>query len=314
MPCVLVIDDDQAVHDLVARALAPRIADRVLSARRPGDGIRMALEERPDVVLLDVNMPGMDGFKVCRLLKENTATRHVPVLFLTVEQNVVHLARALDCGASDYIRKPVNPIELEARVRVAFRDKQLVDLLREQARIDALTGLLNRAALDDALTGAAAAWERNGTPVALLLLDVDRFKEINDTAGHGVGDEVLRAVGRTVRACSRPYDTACRFGGDEFAVVFAQVDAKSALCAARRLMDRLRSVEAPTGAGRRPFTVSAGLVSVDGVEGSFAPPDLFKAADAALYAAKRAGRDRLVVGDAPPGLAGDGVARRDPDR
>jgi diguanylate cyclase (GGDEF)-like protein len=291
----LLIDDDPAVQPLVEQALVPHIVDGVLAARLPGDGIRMALEQRPGVILLDVNMPSMDGFKVCRLLKENALTRDVPVLFLTVDGNVVHLARAFDCGATDYIRKPVNPIELQARVRVALRDKQLVELLREQARIDALTGLMNRAALEDALLAAAAAHERTGSSASLLMLDVDHFKHINDTRGHGAGDELLRAIGQSVRGCCRPYDTPCRFGGDEFAVVFGQVDDGDAQRAAERMLEVLRHLEVNTGAGALEFTLSAGLATSADFAGPFHPRHLLEAADAALYAAKSGGRDRLVV-------------------
>jgi len=293
--CVLLIDDDASVEPLVREALLPNIADRVLAARVPGDGIRLALEERPDLVLLDVNMPAIDGFKVCRLLKENEFTRNAPVLFLTVESNVAHLQRAFDCGASDYIRKPVNPIELQARVRVALRDRQLVDLLREQARIDALTGLMNRAALDDALAAAASARERTGAPASLLMLDVDHFKRINDTRGHGAGDELLRAIASTIRACCRPYDAPCRFGGDEFVVIFGQVDEDAAACATERVLEELRRLEVDTGGGAIDFTVSAGLATTAQLSESFEPHELLEAADAALYAAKTGGRDRLVV-------------------
>jgi diguanylate cyclase (GGDEF)-like protein len=295
-PRALVIDDDASVHSLVEEALCPRILGSITRACRPGDGIRAALNDPPDVVLLDVNMPGIDGFKVCQLLKENVATRHVPILFLTVDRNVVHLARALDCGAADWIRKPVNPLELQARVRVALRDKQLVDLLREQARMDALTRLHNRAAFDDALSAVASAWDRHRTPATLLLLDLDDFKRVNDEHGHGVGDELLRQVGEVIRGCCRPYDTPCRIGGDEFAVVFQQVEGKSAHGVCERLVQSLRALEIPTrGAGLR-ITSSAGLVSTEGLERCFAPNELLECADAALYAAKDAGRDHLVVG------------------
>lgn len=293
--CVLVIDDDPSVHPLVEEALAPQIVERVLHALAPGDGIRIALDERPELILVDVNMPAIDGFKVCRLLKENEVTRDTPILFLTVESNVVHLQRAFDCGASDYIRKPVNPIELQARVRVALRDRKLVALLREQARIDALTGLLNRAALDDALAAVASARERTGATSSLLMLDVDHFKSINDTRGHGAGDELLRAIGATVRRCCRPYDTPCRYGGDEFAVIFGQVEGASARSAAVRLLEELHGLEVSTGRGLLDFTVSAGLATTAELPGSFDPSELVQAADAALYAAKASGRDRLVI-------------------
>ena len=292
---ILVIDDDESMHPVVERALVPHIADRIDSAYLPGDGIRCAFEAVPDVILLDVNMPDMDGFKVCRLLKENGATRDVPVLFLTIDTNVIHLARALDCGATDYIRKPVNPIELQARVRVALRDKNLVALLKEQARIDALTGLWNRAALDDALIAAAAAHDRTGQRVSFLMIDVDHFKEVNDGYGHGVGDQLLRAAGQAIKSCCRPYDIACRYGGDEFGVIFAQVEGHGGECAASRLLDQLGKVQIPAGTSFVKLETSAGLATSDALRDGFSGQDLLKAADSALYRAKKAGRNRLVV-------------------
>ncbi len=294
---VLVIDDDRTIHPAVESRLHGLVS-RVLGAERPAEGIRLAMQQRPDVVLLDINMPDMDGFKVCRLLKENELTRDAAILFLTVEHNVVHLARGFDCGATDYIRKPVNPIELQARVRVALRDKQLVELLREQARIDALTGLMNRAGLDDALAGVASARERNDAPAGLLMLDVDHFKDINDARGHGAGDELLRAIGKTIRTCCRPYDTPCRFGGDEFAVIFGQVEGDCARGAAERLLEELRLLDVSTGVGALEFTMSAGLATTSELPASFQPSQLLEAADASLYAAKTGGRDRLVVAGA----------------
>jgi diguanylate cyclase (GGDEF)-like protein len=299
---VLVIDDDAAIHEEVERSLRPNIIDSIISAYVPGDGIRLAFETPPDVILLDINLPDMDGFKVCRILKENGATRDVPVLFLTIDTNVVHLARALDCGATDYIRKPVNPIELQARVRVALRDKQLVDLLREQARIDPLTGLWNRAALDDALLAAASAHERTGQPASYLMIDMDNFKTVNDSYGHGIGDQLLRGAGQAIKFSCRPYDIPCRFGGDEFGVIFGQVEGRDAQCAAQRLLAELTRVTVL--AGEHPIRVqtSAGLATSDALRDGFSAQDLLKAADSALYRAKQGGRNRLIViGEDPEG-------------
>ena len=292
---VLVIDDDDTIHEEVERALKPHLVDHIESSYTPGDAIRAAFESPPDVILLDINLPDMDGFKVCRILKESGATRDVPILFLTVDTNVVHLARALDCGATDYIRKPVNPIELQARVRVALRDKQLVDLLKEQARIDALTGLWNRAALDDALVAAAAAHERTAQPVSFLMVDLDHFKEVNDGYGHGVGDQLLRSSGIAIKACCRPYDIPCRFGGDEFGVIFGQVEGPDAHCAAKRMLSRLREVEVAVGTNTLTVATSAGLAPSDALRDGFSAQDMLKAADSALYRAKKKGRNKLVV-------------------
>jgi PleD family two-component response regulator len=242
---LLIVDDDRFVHDALERALAGRLAN-ILHAYEPEEALRTALERRPDVILLDVNLPRMDGLKLCRHLKEAPNTRDVPIVFLTVEANVQRLARALEIGATDYIRKPFDPIELRARVEAALRLGRMIGLLRDQAWIDPLTGLKNRAALDDALDSAAAAFERVGQPAALLLLDLDRFKLVNDEHGHGVGDELLRGVGAAIRAGCRPYDTPARFGGDEFAVVFTQTEGDGARTAAERVLAAIRRV-APAG-------------------------------------------------------------------
>jgi diguanylate cyclase (GGDEF)-like protein len=299
MATVLIIDDDQAIHRLVALQLA---ADgfEVLSAHEPFDGIRLASSERPDLILLDMNLPGMDGLKVCRHLREREETRDVPILFFTVADNAGHVARALEIGANDYIRKPVDALELRARVRASLRTKRMVDMLRVQARIDALTGLMNRAALDDALVAALAAWDRTGAPMSVMMLDVDHFKQVNDSLGHGIGDDVLRRLGEVIGSTCRPYDSAARFGGDEFAVIFGQTGSEQAAHAARRLMEAISEAGIHVAGEHGKVTVSAGLVSTDDLPGqpAPAPADVVKAADEALYEAKSRGRNRLVIKDA----------------
>jgi diguanylate cyclase (GGDEF)-like protein len=292
---VLLIDDETAVHREVERQLAGT-ADRLLCSENGADGIRVATQETPDLILLDLNMPGMDGLKVCRHLKEHRATRDIPVIFLTMDRDVRHLEKALDCGGSDYVRKPVNEVELRARLRAALRTRRMIELLRDQARIDALTGLENRAALDDAMEGAAAAHERTGNPYALLMIDVDDFKRINDERGHGVGDDVLRGIGAAIRTTCRPYDTACRYGGDEFAVIFGQVEGDTARLAAGRVLAALGT---STGDPQQPvpFTASAGLVSTATCDSSAPAHALLKRADEALYRAKREGKNRLIVAE-----------------
>lgn len=291
---VLVIDDDQSVHDAVDSALLPKSVDRIIHANLPGDGLRLAVEMRPSLILLDINMPGLDGFKVCRALKEKSATRDIPILFLTVETKADHIARALDCGAVDYVSKPFNDIELRARIRVALRAKDLIELLREQARVDALTGLLNRAALDDALLGVASSHERNGQSVCLMMMDVDHFKQINDRYGHGVGDDALQRIGELLLNQCRPYDSVYRFGGDEFTVIFGQTDGPGAVVAAQRILEAVRAMRVPAAGTEIELTCSAGLVCSPPPSASFEPHDLMQAADAALYRAKEEGRDRLV--------------------
>jgi len=297
---ILVIDDDQHVYEAVDNLLGPSTGE-ILWASLPEQGIRMTLQHRPDLVLLDINMPNMDGLKVCRHLKETEATRDIPILFLTVEHNIDSLARALDCGGADYILKPFHVIDLRARVRVALRSKRMIDMLKEQARIDALTGLSNRAALDAALASAVAGHHRLGQPFALLMLDVDHFKGINDRHGHGVGDDLLREVAAGLRAGSRPYDTPCRFGGDEFGIVLGQTEGPDADRAASRILEGLKGISIKEdGDVVEQITCSAGLASTAELPPEFSGADMVKSADGALYQAKRDGRNRLcmaAVGD-----------------
>jgi len=291
---ILVIDDDASIHRAVERRL-DGVVDQVLKANSPTKGLQIAIQDRPDVILLDVNMPQIDGFKVCRHLQENPTTHDIPILFLTADRNPDNLAKALDAGASDYISKPFNAVELEARVRVALRTKHMIDLLRERARIDALTGLNNRAALDDALIAATSAFHRTEQPLALLMLDLDHFKTINDTYGHGVGDDVIRKVGMSIRAGCRPYDIACRFGGDEFGVILAQTDTAQAEQIAERIINGINKIKIRTGGEDIDVACSGGLASASEMPSGFEPAELLKAADEALYRAKSEGRNRLAV-------------------
>jgi diguanylate cyclase (GGDEF)-like protein len=291
---VLVIDDDASIHRAVERRLEG-VVDQVLKASSPTKGIQIASQEKPDVILLDVNMPQLDGFKVCRLLQDSPTTRDIQILFLTADRNPDNLAKALDAGASDYISKPFNEVELEARVRVALRTKQMIDLLTERARIDALTGLNNRAAMDDALFAATSAFHRTGQLLALLMIDLDHFKEINDTYGHGVGDDVIRRVGVSIQAGRRPYDTACRFGGDEFGVIVLQADVAAAKQVAQRILDGIGKIRIRAAGDEIKVVCSAGLAVASDMENEFQPAELLKAADEALYEAKSAGRNRLAI-------------------
>jgi len=289
---ILVIDDDASIHTAVERRLEG-VVDEVLQADTPTKGLQIAIQDKPDVILLDVNMPQIDGFKVCRNLQENPTTRDIPIVFLTADKNPNNLAKALDAGASDYISKPFNAIELEARVRVALRTKHLIDLLQEKARIDALTGLHNRAQMDDALVAATSAFHRTGQSFALVMIDLDHFKNINDTYGHAAGDEVLKKLATTFAANLRGPDILGRMGGEEFAVVLPECVIDAAEQAAERLRQILAKGEVPSAQGAITFTISIGVVGrTDGEDLTTA----LDRADKAMYAAKQGGRNRVIRG------------------
>jgi diguanylate cyclase (GGDEF)-like protein len=287
----LLIDDDPVVHDLINYHLEG-VVDRILHAEHPASGIALATHDMPDVILLDIEMPYMDGFQVCRELKQLSLTRDIPVVFLTSDNATHHVARGLDLGGVDYVTKPFVAIELQARVRAALRTRRLIELLRVHAHIDALTGLKNRGALEDGLARAAAGVARKGGGFAAVMLDVDHFKRVNDTYGHGIGDEVLRRLGATIGVLCRPTDLAARYGGEEFALVLPETTQATAITVCERLLEAIRQIRVSAPGGEFGFTVSAGLAMAGG---DCPADDVLQRADEALYHAKGLGRDRLVI-------------------
>lgn len=292
-PRLLVIDDDPNAHDLTDYYLSG-VVQEVIHASSGREGIQIAEASTPDAILLDIDMPGMDGFRVCRQLREKDVTRDIPVLFLTKDHESCHIAKALDSGGSDYVTKPFVPVELQARVRAVLRAKRAGDVLREQALFDPLTNLANRRAFDEGLRASVSDYARNGHAFSLLILDLDHFKAVNDTYGHGVGDEVLIQVGAAIRKMSRPYDVAARYGGEEFGLILNQTDLEEARGIGNRLLEAIRQLSVPAGDQRIRVTASAGLTCTSACDTEIGAKCILEQADAALYEAKRRGRNRLV--------------------
>ena len=292
-PKLLVIDDDPNAHDLVDYYLS-RVVSETIHALSGAEGIQMAQGSPPDVILLDIEMPGMDGFQVCKQLKEKDLTRDIPILFLTKDNQSCHIAKTLDFGGSDYVTKPFVPVELQARVRSALRVKRASNVLREQALFDPLTNLANRRTFDDGLRASIADYTRNGHAFGLLILDLDHFKAVNDTYGHGVGDEVLTRVGTVIRQMSRPYDVAARYGGEEFGLILNQTQRAEARTIGRRLLEAIRRLSVPVGNRQLRITASAGLACTPARDTEVGAKQILERADALLYEAKRQGRDRMV--------------------
>jgi diguanylate cyclase (GGDEF)-like protein len=262
---------------------------RVLEA---GDGpaaLGAAREQAPSVILLDVELPVLDGHATLAALKADPATWDVPVVFLSGRGAGEDLVQALREGAHDYLRKPPEPAELLARVGAANRMKELQDELRRRAaelelvsRTDHLTGLANRRQVEEHLRAVLAAAVRHQQPAAVLLADIDNFKRVNDRRGHAAGDAVLLEVARTLAQSVRAEDEVGRWGGEEFIVVAPHTDA----AAATTLAERLRRAVSET---------TEVTISIGGAATCTPDCDPFEVADANLYAAKAAGRDRSVV-------------------
>ena len=230
MSRVLVVDDVPDNVKLMTCELAD-LGYEVDSALDGPTALRLARERSPDVILLDVMMPGMDGIEVCRRLKADPVSRTIPVVMVSARERENDVVEGLDAGAHDYVTKPFNTRILLARVRSAVRAKadhdtitELNRRLAEQATVDSLTGARNRAYLSDAMSQAMSLSRRRGLPLSLVMLDVDHFKSYNDTYGHPAGDDVLRAVVEVLSGVVRAHDVVARYGGEEFVVLLPATD------------------------------------------------------------------------------------------
>lgn len=287
---VLVIDDSRTMQGLIRSQLAGEDVD-LHFANSGESGLRLAAALQPDTILLDVEMPGLDGFEVCRRLKVDPATMIIPVIFLSGTSSTQRKIEGLNLGAADYVAKPVDPAELRARVRGTLRIKYLLDLLRQRALIDGLTGLWNRVYLEQRLTAALAAAARHGSPLSCVLVDVDHFKSVNDRYGHLFGDEALRTAAQALLTGCRAEDVVCRYGGEEFAVLTPGVSLEGAAALAERLRCAIKSKAILYE--REPVHLTCSFGVAEAEEPLIDSTAVLAAADAALYRAKARGRDRV---------------------
>ncbi len=282
---VLIVDDST---ELLSIAKARLVKDdlEVVCAEDGQTGLEAAASEEPDLILLDVDMPDMSGFDVCRKLKADPQTAAVPVIFLTAMCEPEQKVKGLDLGATDYVTKPFDAFELRARVRAALRAKRFQDLLVEHAHIDLITGLPNRRAIMKRLGEEWARIQRHGGILSFIIADVDGLKQVNDTHGHSVGDKVLQEVGNTIAGQCRKIDLAGRYGGDEFAVVAPAGAAADVLTLAQRCARAIEQIRIDVV--EPAITTTACLGVADSADaGSI--EEIIERADAALYRAKNAG-------------------------
>ena len=294
-PLVLVAESSEALRDDLVRRLGER-GYRVAAAADGEQVLALVQREAPDVVLLDAELAEVDGMAVLDRLRADERLAVVPVIMLTRTRETEPLVDALQRGAQDYLCRPFDPAELDARVMAALRVKHLHDALLEanrrlarQALTDELTGLANRRHGARQLEREIALSVRHGHVLALARVDVDRFKAINDTYGHDAGDQVLAEVARRLAASLRGGDDLARWGGDEFVVLLPDTDKAGALRAAERLRAAVADAPVHVGGGELAVTVSVGWAHWAGDT----PDDLLARADRALYRAKDAGRDRV---------------------
>ena len=283
MTQVLVIEDSDTQRAMLCHALV-QSGHEVASADTGAEGMRLMVSERPDIVLLDVVMPDMDGWQTLEQIRDVSG---VPVIMLTAEDTERDRVRGLRTGADDYMSKPFGKEELAARIDAVLRRAG-------EARSDALTGLPNQRAFSEHIDGTLKAVRATGEEVSLLLFDLDNFKQINDTEGHPVGDQVLRSVARVVLGQIRLGEEAFRVGGEEFAVVV-----HGGIAAGSRVAERVRTALVEQRRERTLPTLSGGIAAFPSQ--ADARDELVHRADLALYAAKAGGKNRVVVYDASLG-------------
>lgn len=304
---ILVVDDDPSAAARVVAILRP-LGHRVTVAHGWTEALRTFDPTNTDLVLMDAVMPNVDGLKLTRLLREQSQS-YVPTVFLTGLSGAELREQCIDAGADDFLTKPVDPIELRVRLKAMLRIRALTKALEAKtqeleraARTDPLTGVGNRRVFDERLLAEIARTIRHGPPLALLMFDIDHFKEVNDRYGHVAGDRLLTLFGQVLSEQVRASDLPCRYGGEEFTVIAPETTAAQARVLAERVRRAFREGSAALDLGGA-HTVSVGIAGTDLLEVELDRRALVLAADAALYRAKAGGRDRIEIGSTAPNAA-----------
>jgi diguanylate cyclase (GGDEF)-like protein len=295
---LLVADDEPDARELLVEVLGDEY--EVVTAVDGQEAVELARSQRPDIVLLDLNMPRLDGFEVLERFHADPSLLDIPVILVTARSDEAGKVRALDQGAVDYLQKPFSERELRARVDRTLRLLRSQTALREMAQTDPLTSLANlrafRVRLDDEVKRA----RRYRTSLTCVMADLDDLKPINDELGHAAGDRAIAEVAAIIREELRETDFGARYGGDEFIVLLPHTEAEAGRVFAERVGARIRATELVIGDHRLRLGASFGIACCSYETDDEQPETLVRAADAALYAAKRAGRGKAVVAGGLP--------------
>ncbi|GAB3013635.1 diguanylate cyclase domain-containing protein [Bowmanella dokdonensis] len=295
-PTVLVVDDTPANIDVLVAHLTQENLELIV-ALSGEEGLSLAQQHKPDLILLDIMMPGMDGYEVCRRLKQDAATTDIPIVFLSARDSELDMEKGLSYGAIDYISKPFSIPVLKARLRNHLALKQKGDRLAELAGTDELTSLVNRRHFNQVFRQEWMRAIRNQSELSLLMIDVDYFKAYNDSLGHAEGDNCLKKIAQALLQGLRdPADIVARFGGEEFVVLLPDTDSAGAARVAERLRTLVQNLKLP-----HPGSANGGLVSIS-LGGATCIPNhhltelgLLQQADTQLYKAKEGGRNRVCL-------------------
>lgn len=290
---ILLVDDQviniRILHQLLHQDYHIHMATNGLQA------IELCEKIQPDIVLLDIEMPELNGFDVCKALKERPATRDIAIIFVTGHFDEETEVTGFTLGAVDFIHKPINPVITMARIKNQFKLKHQSDLLRSIALLDGLTGVANRRKFEESCPTTWLHCIRDKTAISIIMLDIDCFKLFNDRYGHSQGDECLRAVAQAINnGVNRPYDLVARFGGEEFICVLPNTDYAGARFVAQQIVDSILALKIPHQDSEvmKFVTISAGLASTTPTLG-MELQHIIEAADKELYRSKKQGRNRV---------------------
>lgn len=292
---ILAIDDSPVNLDLL-QVIVTQMNHDLLTAEDGPQGLDIAFKVHPDLILLDIMMPGMDGYEVCQRLKANPQTVDIPVVFVSAREQSEDRIAGLELGAVDYITKPFNQEEMRIRMDIIFQMIRMQEELVSQAYFDELTGLTNRRRFRETLNNEIKYAQRNHQPFSLVMIDIDHFKRINDTYGHLGGDVILRQLADILKTTIYQQDLAARYGGEEFVILMPNTPCDKAAAAGERIRSIIKKTQWRISAENFSLSVSMGLDTID-VHSPAEADELIQRADAALYVAKEQGRDRLVRWD-----------------
>lgn len=295
---ILIIDDTELMRTMLSEVVAG--LGEVQTAPTGKEGLIAALEFEPTLIILDVILPDIDGFKICEALKKDHRTKNIPVILVTGQETGENAeSKGLLLGAADYIHKPIKPQVATARVKIQLElieQRQALEAANQElihiAMTDALTGCYNRRYFMNTADMELSRMKRHGYPVVVAIADIDHFKKVNDTYGHDVGDKVISAVAKCCDQTIRYEDTMGRLGGEEFAILLPVADSDGALTVLDRFREAVSALRFDDdGMG---VTISIGLTELS--ENDISIDAALKRADTALYQAKKAGRNRVVAG------------------
>jgi diguanylate cyclase (GGDEF)-like protein len=291
---ILCIDDDRDVLSLLEKILSG-MDNTIISCVTGEQGLIEARRSQPNLILLDIMMPDMDGYEVCRRLKNDEVTKNIPVIFITAKNENEFEDEGLKIGAVDYIRKPFYPSIVKSRVKTQLELKLKTAMLEKMAFLDGLTNIYNRRKFDEMLELESKRAMRSNFPLSLIMIDVDHFKQFNDQYGHAEGDACLRMIAQALQdMLPRSGDLVARYGGEEFAIILPQTDHKGAVHLAASLIKGIGKLQMFPDHSQSAVhvTISIGVATVIPGRNNVTPLQLIEGADAMLYLAKQNGRNQ----------------------